>query len=118
MRHQITAALLRPLASGLTWLIGVAALLLPDKEALSHEGGVLVQAAAGRLVTGAENSGSSLGLAERIFSATFPSTFAWNSPSFVSAAVPPSGTDALPGESNLDWDFLPMRVGSVRSNLL
>jgi len=86
---------------------------------------VLVQSVEGKLTTGTatvEGGTSSGSLGARAFSRSFNSLFAIDNPGFNAigtsfGSLPPS-SDALPGNSELFWDFLPMKIGDAESNLL
>ena len=98
--------------------IAVANCLLASLAA-GHGGGMLVQTLDGKLVMGYDddlNNQEIMGV--RAFSGQFPSFFAWNDPGFLSLSNPPAGYGALPTGQEVFWDFLPMTVGGVTSNLL
>jgi hypothetical protein len=91
----------------------------PAHQVFAHGGGILVQSQESALVIGhdaEDGSGTTMGV--RAFTSLMPSTLAWDSPSFISFSTPPAGTQALPPLTNVDWDFLPMSVGDVTSNLM
>src|SRR5262249_50215321 len=76
----------------------------------------------GQLVTGYGNFDSDTWtLGGRVFHRDFGSTFAINNPGFnsIGAGSPdmPSGAQSLPASLQLSWDFLPMTIGNVSSNL-
>jgi hypothetical protein len=84
---------------------------------------VLVQAVDGKLTTGAADIDSeSFTLGLRVWSRFLSSSFVSSHPGFnaVSTATGslPPGSSALPGNADLFWDFVPMKVGAVTSNLL
>jgi len=58
----------------------------------------------------------------RAFAQPLPDEFAIDEPGFraigSSTGTLPPGSNALPGSADLFWDFLPMKVGAVTSNLL
>lgn len=60
-------------------------------------------------------------LGRRVFAAEFDSDYAINSPGFNALAVGsgamPAQASALPGSTPLEWDFLPMKIDGVVSNL-
>jgi hypothetical protein len=106
-----------------TVLVVVAAAFIPATIARAQHLDVLVQSVAGKLTTGAANfdAGSdALGL--RVFARPFNSLFAMDDPGFNSigsaTGTLPPGADALPGGAALQWDFLPMKVNGVVSNLM
>lgn len=90
--------------------------LLPIASA--DDDSVFVQAQDGRLVTGLPAAGGTSFALERVFSSQFPSTFAWNNPGFHSLASAPIGLESIPEGTDLAFDFLPMTVDGVVSNLL
>jgi hypothetical protein len=99
----------------LIWMVFVAA---PWVSA--HFGGFILQAQDGRLIIGqdAESPGGQPNWDTQAVGSLFsPDQFS-DLPSFLSLASPPSGTQALPINTNLYWDFLPMNVGGYTSNLL
>src|ERR1051326_5383881 len=83
---------------------------------------VLVQQINGQLVTGTadfDNNQWQLGL--RVFHRDFDSDYAINNPGFnaLAATSPsmPAGARALPGNTDLSWDFLPMTITSGLSSV-
>lgn len=99
------------LALGATWLVA--------SSAGAHKGGIIVQSVGGRLVTGFDNETSGTqSIGDRAFSLLFPSSLANDVPSFLSFRTPPAGSEALPVGTQLFWDFLPMNIDGVTSNLL
>jgi hypothetical protein len=82
---------------------------------------VLIQASNGTLVTAGSAAGQVI-LDQRTFMGEFDSSFSTNNPGFNSlgAGNPnlPAGLESLPGGAGLGWDFWPMRIGNVASNLL
>ena len=89
------------------------------QEASAHNGGILVQAQEGKLVTGQDNeSGSQQTIGDRAFTLLFPSSLSNDIPSFLSLRNAPSGSESLPVGGQLYWDFLPMRWDGITSNLL
>ena len=92
--------------------VGLAPIAFADDDS------VFVQALDGRLVTGLPaDAGNSFDLG-RVFSSQFPSTFAWNNPGFHSLATPPLDLEALPEDTDIAFDFLPMTLDGMVSNLL
>src|SRR3954466_15371590 len=84
---------------------------------------VLVQQMNGKLVTGTADFDSNqwqLGL--RVFHRDFDSDYAINNPGFNSLAASspsmPAGAQALPGSTNLSWDFIPMTINNSLSQNL
>src|SRR5437016_3934053 len=81
---------------------------------------VLAQQMNGKIVTGTadfDNFQWQLGL--RVFHRDFGSTYAINNPGFnaLGAGSPsmPAGAQALPGNTDLSWDFLPMTITNGNS---
>ncbi len=84
----------------------------------AHNGGILVQANDGKLVTGFDNESSgNQTIGDRAFSLLFPSSLANDIPSFLSLADAPAGSEPLPVGGALYWDFLPMTHLGITSNL-
>jgi hypothetical protein len=84
---------------------------------------ILVQDVGQRLATGAADfDGGNMQLGARVFTAFFDSFYAVDNPGFNSIGAGsgslPAGSSALPGNSDLMWDFLPMKVDGYESNLL
>ena len=80
--------------------------------------GVLVQAQGDRLVVGFDDDtpgGQSIGA--RVFGELLPPTGLSQDPSFLSLSTPPAGAEALPVGVGVYWDFLPMTIDGVTSNL-
>jgi hypothetical protein len=76
----------------------------------------------GQLVTGLANfDADTWTLGPRVFHRDFGTSFAINNPGFNAIGAGsidlPSGSQALPANTQLSWDFLPMTIGSVSSNL-
>ncbi len=85
----------------------------------AHKGGIIVQAHNGRLVTGFDDESSGVQtIGDRAFSLLFPSSLANDVPSFLSFRTAPAGSEPLPAGTELFWDFLPMHIGGVTSNLM
>lgn len=83
---------------------------------------VMVLQLHGRLATGSGDFESGeWTLGHRVYSREFDSDFLVNNPGFNSlgsgSPLLPPGSQALPAVTNLSWDFLPMKIGSVTSNL-
>jgi Dockerin type I domain len=90
---------------------------------LAQDFDVLVQRMNGTLVTGMANLDSDqweLGL--RVFHRGFDTDYAIDDPGFNSLAASspsmPAGAQALPGGTNLSWDFLPMTINNTLSQNL
>jgi hypothetical protein len=83
---------------------------------------VLTQQVNGKLVTGTADFDSNqwqLGL--RVFHRGFDSDYAINNPGFnalgTGSVSMPAGAEALPGNTDLSWDFLPMTTNDLSQNL-
>jgi hypothetical protein len=84
--------------------------------------GVLVQQVDGQLVTGKADFDHYLfNLGQRVYSREFDSDYAIYLPGFAAmgsgSPYLPAGSQALPGDTSLEWDFLPMTVEDVSRNL-
>lgn len=84
---------------------------------------ILVQAVDGRLVTGATLTVPPTAvLGVRAFDQFFDEGFAVDEPGFQSigstTGTLPPGSSALPGERDMQFDFVPMKVNGLASNLL
>ncbi|WP_145057197.1 hypothetical protein [Adhaeretor mobilis] len=102
----------------LLWCATLSATIL-CQVAYAHNGGILVQAAGGKLVTGFDNATTgNQTIGDRAFSLVFPSSLSNDVPSFSSLANAPIGSEALPVGGELYWDFLPMTHAGMTSNLL
>jgi hypothetical protein len=101
----------------LAWTI-----LVPVHWANGHFGGFIIQAQDGRLIIGqdSESGGQPNWNTQAVGSLFGPEPAEYSDlPSFLSMASPlPAGTQALPTNTNLFWDFLPMTVNGYTSNLL
>lgn len=101
---------------GLTLLAGI---LPRDVEA--HNGGIVIQLQNNAIVVGSDNEqpGTIPDMTARVFPSLFrPELYGQDIPSFLSLSDAPVGTDPLPPGVNVYWDFLPMNVNGVTSNLL
>ena len=100
----------------------IAAILIAIPAAAQEED-VLVQQAGDRLITGTGDPTVGLAtLGPRVARAFFGSSYVVDDPGFnsigtSSGSIPP-GAAALPGGADLRWDFLPMKVDGLLSNLL
>jgi hypothetical protein len=106
------------LATAMTVL---AALVGPGISQAQHID-VLTEQINGQLVTGNGNfDADTWTLGGRVFHRDFGTTFAMNNPGFnsIGAGSPdlPFGSQSLPSSTPLSWDFLPMTIGGVSSNL-
>lgn len=80
--------------------------------------GVLVQAVGNRLTVGAgDDSPGGQQIGQRVFGQALPASGVDRDPSFFSLATPPEGLDALPAGAAVSWDFLPLTIKGVASNL-
>lgn len=87
-------------------------------EAFAHGEGVLIQKLGSSLVTGAgDDTPGNQELGKRVFGNGLGSDGLSQSPSFFSLTAAALGTEALPSGVDLYWDFLPMTIGGVVSNL-
>ena len=98
-----------------TWLAG------PGISRAQHFD-VLAQQVDGKLVTGAANFDTNQWtLGRRVYFREFDGDYAINNPGFnaLGAGAPslPFGSQALPGEAAFDWDFWPMRIDDLTTNL-
>lgn len=105
-----------------TTLLSLAALVSMTCHASAQHFDVLVQVVDGRLATGsADVFSDEWSLGRRVYSYEFDSDYAVTDPGFntLIAASPamPAGASALPGNAPLGWDFLPMKIDGVLSNL-
>lgn len=102
-------------------LISAATLLLviaSDGVCLADGQGVLVQAHGDRLVVGAgDDSANGQEIGQRVFGDRLSSNGIGDDPSFFSLSTPPVGLDALPAGASIEWDFLPVTIDDVTSNL-
>ena len=102
----------------LSFLVGACGSDVLLSVSSADQDSIFVQAVDGRLVTGLPaNAGDSFDV-QRVFSSQFPSTFAWNNPGFHSLALPPLDLEAIPEGTDVAFDFLPMSVDGLVSNLL
>src|SRR5262245_51789976 len=95
--------------------------LIWPRSASAHNGGVVVQLKNNKIVVGSdtEQPGDLPDMTARVFSSLFrPDLYGQDIPSFLSLSAAPAGTDPLPPVTNVYWDYLPMTVNGVTSNLL
>lgn len=83
---------------------------------------VLTEQIGGQLVTGTGDFDHNAWiLGPRVFQRDFDTSFAMNDPGFnsIGAGSPmlPAGSQALPDQTKLFWDFVPMTIGNRSSNL-
>lgn len=101
----------------------ILAVLTPAHQARAHGGGILIQSVDNKITTNSDDESGSLELDVRCFSLLFaPTSQGGNNgpvdtPSFLSLATAPSGTDALLPGVDVYWDFLPMTINGTTSNL-
>ncbi len=105
-----------------TLLLSIAAFVGAARHANAQHFDVLVQVVDGRLATGsADVFSNEWSLGRRVYSYEFDSDYAVTDPGFntLIATSPsmPAGASALPGNSPLGWDFLPMKIDGVLANL-
>lgn len=99
----------------------VGAMSLPRQAPAQHFD-VLAQDLNKRLTTGsADFDTGQYVLGRRVYTREFDSDFSINDPGFnaLAAGSPamPAGAAALPGSAALGWDFLPLKIDGVASNL-
>jgi hypothetical protein len=87
-----------------------------------HAGDIFNHDVEGRLVTGSADPDSGMvTMGTRVYSGVFDLSFAVNDPGWNSlgAGSPkmPAGAQALPPNSDLEWDFLPMKIDGTIANL-
>jgi hypothetical protein len=104
-----------------TAMIVIAAMVGSGSARAQHID-VLTEQINGQLVTGTGNFDTDTWtLGPRVFHRDFGTSFAINNPGFNSIGAGsidlPSGSQSLPGSTPLSWDFLPMTIGGVSSNL-
>ncbi len=97
-------------------------LFAANRLACAQHVDILVQQVDGRLVTGsADFEADEWTIGRRVYSSEFDDDFSVDEPGFnaLSAGSPslPMGSQALPGNTALAWDFLPMTVAPLRANL-
>ena len=103
-------------------LFGVAMVACVGQRANAQHADVLVQAVDGRLATGsADFDSGQWTLGRRVYPGEFGSIYSVNDPGFNALAVGspsmPAGATALPGNTLLGWDFLPMKIDGALANL-
>ncbi|MEM9186553.1 MAG: dockerin type I domain-containing protein [Planctomycetota bacterium] len=80
--------------------------------------GVIVQALGDRLVIGAgDDSPGGQQLGQRVIGDVLPSIGLDDNPSFFSFSPAPAGFETLPATEFVSWDFLPITIDGVTSNL-
>ena len=84
----------------------------------AHNNGVVVQSNSDKLVTGFIDETSLIhAIDQRAFPVLMPGSLADDFPGFLSQGSPVGGNDPLPDEGQLHWDFLPMHLNGIASNL-
>lgn len=87
-------------------------------DASAHGEGVLIQKLGPRLVTGAgDDAPGNQQLGTRVFGNGLGSDGLSQNPSFFSLSAAPVGAESLPGGVDVYWDFMPMTIDGVVSNL-
>lgn len=104
----------------LTWIVLTWMIVVPTPWANAHFGGFIVQLKDNYLVVGqdSETPGGQPDWNTQAIGSLFAPEQYSDLPSFLSLATPPVGTQALPINSSIYWDFLPMTTGGYTSNLL
>jgi hypothetical protein len=94
--------------------------LIPVHCINAHFGGFIIQLQDDRLVIGqdAETPGGQPNWSTQAVGSLFAPLQYSDLPSFLSLASAPAGTQPLPTNTNIYWDFLPMTVSGYTSNLL
>jgi hypothetical protein len=107
------------------WALSFAALFYWARPASAQHLDILSQDVGGKLTTGTTDfipDPPVTTLNIRAFSRFLSSGFVANDPGFnsigSSSGTIPAGSGALPGGADLSWDFLPMKVDGVASDLL
>jgi hypothetical protein len=106
-------------------VMAIAPFIASTNAALAQRGDVWLShdAATDKIAVGAvDESGATLTPGVRVFEAILTPDSSVNDPGFnaigaTTGTVPP-GFDALPGDADLFWDFLPMKIGEVTSSLM
>ena len=109
------------IASLILFTAATLALAISPRLARAHNGGIVVQLKNNKIVVGAdtEQPGDLPDMTARSFQSLLrPDLYGQDIPSFLSLSDAPAGTDPLPPVTNVYWDFLPMTVNGVTSNLL
>ena len=109
------------IASMILLTAATLAIAISPRWASAHNGGVVVQLKNNKIVVGAdtEEPGDLPDMTARVFQSLLrPDLYGQDIPSFLSLSAAPAGTDPLPPVTNVYWDFLPMTVNGVTSNLL
>lgn len=99
------------------------AVVCPLASAQGQHQDIQVQGVSEKLTTGtADFDDGNFTLGMRVFSREFNSLYAVNNPGFNSIGTTtgtlPPGSEALPGDAELSWDFLPMKVDGYAANLM
>ena len=102
--------------------IALSSLAIQSKV-IAHGGGVLLQAVSNKITTNFDNESGGQFFDVPAYSILFNPTGAGgnngpiDSPSFLSLATAPGSTDPLPTSTDVYWDFLPMTIDGLTSNL-
>lgn len=106
---------------------GLAVAFLSSSPVSAKHVDVLMQGVSGQVTTGsADFDASQWVMGQRVYNEQMEATslfgvnyFSTNAPGFNSRVGDrPAGTDALPGSTDIAWDFLPVYAGGIRSDLL
>ena len=116
--HPETSAVRRSPALFLLSAASFIGAAISGGACLADGQGVLVQALGDRLMIGAgdDSPGGQL-IGQRVFGDRLPSSGINDDPSFFSISPAPAGLDALPVGGDVYWDFLPITIDGVTSNL-
>ena len=103
-------------------IITFLAVTLIAKPSLAQHSDVLMQNLDDRLTSGDADFDSGVwSLGARVYTDEFDSSYAIDDPGWnaLGAGSPsmPGGASALPGDTDLEWDFLPMKIDGTISNL-
>jgi len=105
----------------LAFALAVVAALAPAQHSAAQEVDIMVQQSSGKLVTGvAELFSNTFTIPQRVYTRNLLSNYRAADPGFfaLSEGNPLLPAEALPANTDLLWDFLPMTVGHTVSNLL
>jgi hypothetical protein len=109
-------------SKAVSWAMAAVVVSVSTSAAQPHSD-VLLQQVDGTIVTGAANyTEFSFTLGTRVYQRSFDSSFQAVNPGFAaltnSSPLQPPGAAALPVNTDVGWDFLPMTVDSIVANLL
>lgn len=92
--------------------------IVGENACLAGGDGFIVQALGDRLLIGTgDDSPGGQQIGQRVFGSVLPSSGVDRDPSFFSLSPAPAGFDALPIGGLVYWDFLPITIDGVTSNL-